>query len=322
MISMGGVAMMPNGVGSLGRVVGVFPLYRDERGADVASVVYEPLQHTSQRTATVSAPGAGRQIANLVGSVGGTRPQFDSLLAAQEAADRPAPEGDPLSTDPADMSVAERAQLAQIQVRDAAVRQEEEAHAAAAGPLAGSIQYEYQRGPDGRNYVVNGSVPISFGGAATDEQQAANLRRIQRAAVGVQLPSAADLQVFQQATGLQAANRARVLRADGAPSPDQGGDPAAATGLPFDLFNPRGPDSQQPGPVALDPADPNHRDNLFARDEQSAFVAGVEDEDGGQSIIGGALSMRFDPFDDVANRSYRQAERLGLAAADRFLVDA
>lgn len=293
MVSVGDVAAVPNGVGSVGRVVGVFPLYRNERGEDVGSVAYESLQDPAQRHGTASEPDAARPVTDPIGGVVGARSQSDSLLGAQEAADRPAPDGGRLSTDPADMSAAERAQLAQIQARDAAVRQEEEAHAAAAGPLAGAIQYQYQRGPDGRNYVVNGSVPISFGGAATDEQQAANLRRIQGAAIGVQSPSAADMQVFQQATGLQAASRVRAIGADGAASPDQG-------------------------------ADPNRQDDPFRRDEQSVSGIGAAGNanNSDQAVTGVPVPVGLDPFADAANRSYRQAERLGLVSADRLLVDA
>ena len=55
---------------------------------------------------------------------------------------------------------AERAEVQEMQSRDTSVRREEQAHAAAAGSMAGAIQYEYATGLDGRRYVVNGSVSI------------------------------------------------------------------------------------------------------------------------------------------------------------------
>ena len=55
------------------------------------------------------------------------------------------------------------------------MRQEEAAHAAVAGDLAGPIEYVYQRGPDGRQYAVGGSVGIQ---AIVSSGDPAELRRI------------------------------------------------------------------------------------------------------------------------------------------------
>src|SRR6056297_2625701 len=58
------------------------------------------------------------------------------------------------------LSEAERRQVEDLKARDREVRAHEAAHQAAAGSYAGPIQYEFQRGPDGRRYAVGGSVQI------------------------------------------------------------------------------------------------------------------------------------------------------------------
>ena len=70
-----------------------------------------------------------------------------------------------------------------LRQRDAQVRQEEEAHAAVAGDLAGPIEYLYQRGPDRRQYAVGGSVGVQ---ATLSSGDPAELRR-----VGARLAAAA-----------------------------------------------------------------------------------------------------------------------------------
>ena len=77
---------------------------------------------------------------------------------AAEAATRPGPGEAPDAASLAaplvrlsdELSDAEKAVVAEMQARDASVRREEQAHAAAAGSMAGPIQYEYSTGPDGR----------------------------------------------------------------------------------------------------------------------------------------------------------------------------
>lgn len=92
-----------------------------------------------------------------------------------------------------ELSPADAATVRDLQARDASVRREEQAHAAAAGAMAGPIRYEFATGPDGRRYVVNGSVPIR-GGVATAGPEAAarDGRKLAAAAMSAQAPSAAD----------------------------------------------------------------------------------------------------------------------------------
>lgn len=117
-----------------------------------------------------------------------------------------APDGAAGAVRPQDrLSPAEKAQLADLQRRDAQVRQEENAHANAAGQLGGPIAYTYQRGPDGRMYALGGSVPLRAQ-TGSDPEEAARLgRRIAGAALAAVLPSSADYAAAAAAYSLAAA---------------------------------------------------------------------------------------------------------------------
>ena len=68
--------------------------------------------------------------------------------------------GDTVARLPDALTAAERDAVERLRQRDAQVRQEERAHAAAAGDLAGPIEHVYRRGPDGRPDAVGGSVGV------------------------------------------------------------------------------------------------------------------------------------------------------------------
>ena len=107
---------------------------------------------------------------------------------------------------------AERAEVQEMQSRDTSVRREEQAHAAAAGSMAGAIQYEYATGPDGRRYVVNGSVSIEGESISGDPKEMERKgKRMAAAAMSAQAPSAADYAAA--AHGYRAAGEARQMTA-------------------------------------------------------------------------------------------------------------
>lgn len=104
---------------------------------------------------------------------------------------------------PTELSAAEKAALTQLQQRDQQVRQEEKAHAAVAGDLAGPINYTYQRGPDGRQYAVGGSVGIQASVLSGDPAEAARKAgRLAAAANAATNPSAQDYAAARQAYAL------------------------------------------------------------------------------------------------------------------------
>ena len=107
------------------------------------------------------------------------------------AAGRAAPS---IARTPDQLDPGERAVVDRLRQRDAQVRQEEQAHAGAAGALAGPIAYVYEYGPDGRAYAVGGSVAVNLGkAAATPEQGRRAAAALAAAAHAATNPSAADL---------------------------------------------------------------------------------------------------------------------------------
>lgn len=101
---------------------------------------------------------------------------------------------------PEQLSAAEKADLTRLQQRDQQVRQEEKAHAAVAGDLAGPITYSFQQGPDGRQYAVGGSVGIRATTVSGDPDEAKRLGgRMAAAANAATNPSAQDYATARQA---------------------------------------------------------------------------------------------------------------------------
>ena len=108
------------------------------------------------------------------------------------------------------LSPEAQAQLRELRQRDAEVRAHERAHMAAGGQyVAGGPSYEYQQGPDGRQYAIGGHVSIDASSIPDDpEASAAKARQVRRAALAPGEPSGQDRAVAAKA----AAQEARAAR--------------------------------------------------------------------------------------------------------------
>lgn len=117
-------------------------------------------------------------------------------------------QGHPSSvTDKLELS-REGQEIRELQMRDREVRAHEAAHAAAGRSYAGSPNYTYERGPDGRTYAVGGSVRVDMSPIPGDPQ--ATLQKAQQvrsAALAPAQPSAQDMKVAQQAQAMAAVAR-------------------------------------------------------------------------------------------------------------------
>jgi len=114
-----------------------------------------------------------------------------SVIAAQEQG---ATTANPLELTPEEQQV-----VRDLQRRDAEVRRHERAHATAGGPVAGAPVYEFQRGPDGRFYAVNGEVRIDVSPEGNPRATIAKMELVIRAALAPAQPSAQDRAVAAQA---------------------------------------------------------------------------------------------------------------------------
>jgi hypothetical protein len=104
-----------------------------------------------------------------------------------------------------------KAEIARLTRVDQQVRAHEQAHRSAGGSYAGAPTYQYQKGPDGKNYAVGGEVSIDAGTIRNDPQATiAKMEVVQRAALAPDQPSAQDLKVAAQAQ-LEAAKARQEL---------------------------------------------------------------------------------------------------------------
>ncbi|AZG73099.1 putative metalloprotease CJM1_0395 family protein [Shewanella livingstonensis] len=95
---------------------------------------------------------------------------------------------------------AETKQIDQLAQRDTEVKTHEQAHAAVGGSLAQSPSYQYEKGPDGRRYAVEGEVSIDVSTVSGDAQATlTKMQKVYAAAMAPVQPSMADIRVAAQA---------------------------------------------------------------------------------------------------------------------------
>lgn len=100
---------------------------------------------------------------------------------------------------PTALTEEEQRIVRELRRRDAEVRRHERAHAAAGGPVTGAPIYEFQRGPDGRFYAVDGEVRIDVSPESDPRATIAKMELVIRAALAPAEPSAQDRSVAAQA---------------------------------------------------------------------------------------------------------------------------
>lgn len=160
MATLSPLQLLPGG--GIGTVRDVRPLPggnpRQDDGRALAAVTVDRPNPT--RPGAVPSPRLGGETLTVVQDVSVTELPPGTPGRAREmtrAGVSPGPDGAPPG---APLDTEDQATVARLRARDGAVRAEEMSHKLLAGPNAGSIQYEYQRGPDGRLYAVGGRVPI------------------------------------------------------------------------------------------------------------------------------------------------------------------
>lgn len=94
---------------------------------------------------------------------------------------------------------AEQKQLDDLKQRDQEVRRHELAHASAGGQYAGTPQFEYTTGPDGKRYAIGGEVSIDISAESTPEETIRKMQQVKAAALSPAEPSAQDLRVATEA---------------------------------------------------------------------------------------------------------------------------
>ncbi len=181
------------GQGKFGMVVSAQPVGAVENDRQlVALKIRESNEGQGSRSPDASSPG---RLADHPSNLSSTEKpsRGNSAAVASPAAARL----------PTDLTTAEKTDVTRLQQRDQQVRQEEKAHAAVAGDLAGPISYTFQRGPDGRAYAVGGSVGIQASSLSGDPAEAARKAgRLAAAANAATNPSLQDYAAAREAYAL------------------------------------------------------------------------------------------------------------------------
>lgn len=100
-----------------------------------------------------------------------------------------------------ELTDTEEQEVAELRQRDQEVRAHEQAHVAAG---ARNAQYEYQTGPDGKQYAVGGSANIEISAMSDDHAtKISEARKMRAAALAPADPSATDLAVAAKATRIE-----------------------------------------------------------------------------------------------------------------------
>lgn len=111
-------------------------------------------------------------------------------------------EPEALKAAPHELSDEEQRQVESLRQRDQEVRAHEQAHAAAG---ASNVRYDFQMGPDGRQYAVGGSADIQIVAMSDDHvSRVAQARQMRAAALAPAAPSAQDMAVAARAARLEA----------------------------------------------------------------------------------------------------------------------
>lgn len=101
----------------------------------------------------------------------------------------------------------------ELQRRDLEVRAHENAHRAAGGALAGAPRYDYQMGPDGRQYAIGGEVSIRVPNSDSPEQSIRDAQQVRAAALAPAQPSGQDLSVAASASAVEQRARQELAEA-------------------------------------------------------------------------------------------------------------
>jgi len=109
------------------------------------------------------------------------------------------------------LTAEEQKDVEELKRRDKQVRAHEMAHVAAgAGLVRGGPSYEYEVGPDGKRYAVEGEVSIDTASEMEPEATIAKMQRVKRAALAPSEPSGTDRAVATQASRTEAKARAEL----------------------------------------------------------------------------------------------------------------
>ena len=121
-----------------------------------------------------------------------------------------------------ELTLEQQDELLQLQQRDQEVRVHEQQHASVGGQHTGAPSYEYETGPDGKQYVVEGEVSVDLSPVAGDPMATIEkMQQVKAAALAPAEPSQADKNAAARAEQVIVEARAELQQAAEAGKDDQ-----------------------------------------------------------------------------------------------------
>jgi len=112
-----------------------------------------------------------------------------------------------------ELKIEEKRELIELRRTDAEVRAHEAAHKAAGGQYASAASFQYQTGPDGKQYAVGGEVSIdSSSVSGKPEATIQKMQVVRRAALAPANPSGQDRRVAASAAAAEAKAREQLRK--------------------------------------------------------------------------------------------------------------
>ncbi len=176
----------------------------DMRAENAGKSTISPLQDASAAKSSEQRPSSQQQT------------QYQDKVHISEAGKKAAEE-----KQDNELSEEDQKEVQTLKDRDREVKIHEQAHAAVGGQYAGSPQYEYETGPDGKRYAVGGEVSIDVGEEAEPEDTVQKMQIVRAAALAPAEPSTQDLKVAAEASQKEQRARAEVSQQQLSSGPDE-----------------------------------------------------------------------------------------------------
>jgi len=112
-----------------------------------------------------------------------------------------------------ELSFEQQREVDKLQNADLEIKAHERAHmAAGAGLVRGGASYQYQRGPDGKQYAVSGEVKIDVSREKDPKDTIIKMQQVRRAALAPSQPSAQDRSIAARASQIEAEARIEMMK--------------------------------------------------------------------------------------------------------------
>lgn len=166
----------------------------------------DPVSNEAVNEASSNEVGTGKTAETDASEKNGATSETDEQAAAQPSTKNVAGK---------ELTAEQQEELLQLQSRDQEVRVHEQQHASVGGQHTGSPSYEYETGPDGKQYVVEGSVSVNLSPVAGDPAATIDkMRQVKAAALAPAQPSSADKNAAAAAEALIAQATAELMQAN------------------------------------------------------------------------------------------------------------